>query len=91
MKTMSRFFSLLALIAVPVSAATPEISARTLAVPGTVYTVQHEHGRVHVMDHQERIFVVSNRHPVLRCRNRNVAGHQLRAGDKVWFSTLAHR
>jgi len=90
MQSVSRWVSVLMLVAIPAAAVPGDSSGRSTS-PGTVYRLHREQGTVHVMDHQERIFVVSTQHPALRCRNRNIPGHQLRTGDKVWFSTVAYQ
>lgn len=88
MKVVISAISLLATVAAP-AMATSEVRATRPRSPGTVYRVQHDLGRVQVMDHQERIFVISSRDLHLRYRARSAASRTLRTGDQVWFSTVA--
>lgn len=85
------FLVVVGLLASPVAAGSAERSPARAKAPGTVYSVHHEQGRVHVMDHQERIFVVPIKDPILRCRNRRIPCERLRPGDKVWFAPLVNR
>lgn len=91
MKYASLVISALTLVVGPVAANGKNTATARPRTPGTVYRAQPDHGRVHVMDHQERIYVVSTKDPGLRCRNRDVPVHELRSGDKVWFTTIASR
>lgn len=89
MKLVVSAFFAFTLIAAPALAAESKPSAKKRLSPGTVYYVNPELGRVHVVDHQHRLFVVSLRDLQHRNRGENDTSRTLRSGDPVWFRTVA--